>query len=136
MADSKDKRFLTTQTMLEWQYFQILSDLQEIQRHSADETCPCRLSEDLGENCLAKHSLGVSGIAAETAAMETDKVNAALLWELVGDAKDRHMKIKGFLCHKNDAPEFTDGSRQCRKKLEPIYYHKACKVKLRTKRLH
>ena len=128
MPDTKkEKRFLTTHTMLEWQYFQILGELQELQRHDSDPTCPCRLSDDLGENCLAKHSLGLSVLAAETAAMETDKKNASMLWELSADAKDRHMKIKGFLCHKNDGPEFGDWSRQWRKKIEPIYY--ACRIK-------
>jgi hypothetical protein len=117
--------------MLEWQYFQILGELQELQRHDSDPTCPCRLSDDLGENCLAKHSLGLSVLAAETAAMETDKKNASILWELSADAKDRHMKIKGFLCHKNDGPEFGDWSRQWRKKIEPVYYHQSCDVKLK-----
>ena len=130
MSDNKDKRFNTTQKMLEWQYYQILGDLQEIQRHDGDETCPCRLSEDLGENCLAKHSLGLSIIAAETAAMETNKENAKLLWTLAGDAKERHQQIKGFLCHKEDAPEFGDWSRQWRKKFEPIYY-RTCVVKVK-----
>ena len=131
LDDKKDKRFLTTHTMLEWQYFQILGELQELQRHDSDPTCPCRLSDDLGENCLAKHSLGLSVLAAETAAMETDKKNASLLWELSADAKDRHMKIKGFLCHENDGPEFGDWSRQWRKKIEPVYYHQSCKVKVK-----
>jgi len=128
----KEKRFNTTQTMLEWQYFQIIGELQELQRHDSDPTCPCRLSDDLGENCLAKHSLGLSILAAETAAMETDKNNAKLLWTISEEAKEHHQKIKGFLCHKEDAPEFGDWSRQWRKKFEPIYY-RTCAVKGKVK---
>ena len=134
MADledkKKEKRFLTTQKMLEWQYFQIIGELQELQRHDSDPTCPCRLSDDLGENCLAKHSLGLSILAAETAAMETDKGNAKLLWTISEEAKEHHQQIKGFLCHKEDAPEFGDWSRQWRKKFEPIYY-RTCSVKVK-----
>jgi len=103
--------------MLEWQYYQILGELQELQRHDSDPTCPCRLSDDLGENCLAKHSLGLSVLAAETAAMETDKKNASLLWELSADAKDKHMKIKGFLCHENDGPSLAIGRDNGERKL-------------------
>ena len=122
------KEFKTSSKMLEWQYFQILGDLGEIQRHDSDPTCPCRLSEDLGENCLSKHSLQLSVICAETAAMETDKKNADMLWGLSAEAKDKHQKMKGFLCHKEDEPEFTEWSRQWRKKIEPVYYGQ-CQVK-------
>jgi len=46
----------------------------------------CRLSDDLGENCLAKHSWAFR-LAAETAAMETDKKNAADALGIIADAK-------------------------------------------------
>jgi hypothetical protein len=125
---SKPKDFVTSHKMLDWQYFQILGDLQEIQRHGSDPTCPCRLSDDLGENCLAKHSLGLSVIAAETSAM--DEANSKMLLDLSAEAKERHETMKSFLCHTKDAPEFTKWSRQWRKRIEPLYYHASCKVKL------
>ena len=62
--------------------------------------------------------------------METDKGNAKLLWTISEEAKEHHQQIKGFLCHKNDAPEFGDWSRQWRKKFEPIYY-RTCSVKVK-----
>ena len=123
------KKFITSQQMLDWQYFQILGELQEIQRHDSDVTCPCRLSDDLGENCLCKHSLGLSILAAETAAM--DSAHSEMLYDLTAEAKEKHLKMKGFLCHKEDEPEFTSWSRQWRKRIEPLYYHESCKIKLK-----
>lgn len=125
---TKDTRFETTAKMLEWQYKQIIGELQELQRHASDVTCPCRLSADLGENCLCKHSLGLFILAGETAAM--DAKNNELLDQLATEANDKHEKMKGFLCQKVDEPEFIDWSRQWRKKLEKIYYY-TCKVKLK-----
>jgi len=126
---AKPKEFVTSHKMLDWQYFQILGELQEIQRHDSDPTCPCRLSDDLGENCLAKHTLGLSVLAAETAAM--DQANKDMLQGLSAEAKQLHEQMKGFLCHTKDAPEFTNWSRQWRKKIEPLYYHASCKIKMR-----
>jgi len=132
----KPDKFLTTATMLDWQYFQILGEIGLIEGHAQDFTCPCRLSEDLGENCLAKHSLLLSKLASETAVMETDKKNGEMLFDLAEEAKDKHMKMRGFLCHQEDEPEFSDWARQWRKtKLEPVYYHKSCKLKLKDAEL-
>ncbi len=118
-------QFRTDPEMLEWQYSQILWELGEIQRHDADPTCPCRLSTDLGENCLAKHTLGVSGLAAETMAMDPD--NAELLDELAAEAREKHQMVKAAVCSAGEAPELMDWSRQWRKRIEPLYY--ACSAK-------
>ena len=126
---TKDKKFVTTQKMLTWQYKQLIGELQELQRHASDVTCPCRLSEDLGENCLCKHSLGLFILAGETAAM--DSANTVMLDDLAFEANEKHEKMKGFLCQKNDEPEFIEWSRQWRKKLEKLYYYDTCKVKLK-----
>ncbi len=125
MATEKQiKEFTTSAEMLEWQYFQIIGEMQELQRHESDPRCPCRLSTDLGENCLAKHSLGLSVLAAETAAM--DENHKDLLDSLSMEAKEKHEQIKAAVCGKGDAPEITKWSRQWRKVFEPIYY--TCKV--------
>jgi hypothetical protein len=127
---TKDKKFQTTQKMLNWQYKQLIGELQELQRHASDVTCPCRLSADLGENCLCKHSLGLFILAGETAAM--DSANNDMLDQLAVEANDKHEKMKGFLCQKNDEPEFIDWSRQWRKKLEKLYYY-SCSTKAKLK---
>jgi len=123
------KKFVTSQQMLNWQYFQILAELGHLQAHASDPTCPCRLSKELGENCLAKHSLMLSSLAAETAAM--DSAHFEMLMDLSADAKEKHEGMKAFLCDKKDEPEFMEWSRQWRKKIEPFYYHGSCKLRLK-----
>jgi hypothetical protein len=128
MVTANKDKFITSHKMLDWQYSQMLWDLGELQRHASDPTCPCRLSKDLGENCLAKHSLALSGIAAETAAM--DAGHFELLMDLSAEAKEKHEGMRAFLCDKEDEPEFMDWSRQWRKKVEPLYYYGYCKLEL------
>ena len=125
---TKTNDFTTSRQMLEWQYYQILGELIELQRHASDPTCPCRLSKDLGENCLAKHSLGLSVIASETAAMDSE--HRELLMDLSAEAKERHEGMKAFLCDKEDEPEFQEWSRQWRKRIEPLYYYGACPLEM------
>jgi len=130
MGDTlKPQKFKTSPDMLEWQYSQLLFELGEIQRHDADPTCPCRLSTDLGENCLAKHSLGLSGLAAETMAM--DAANVEMLDELAADAREKHKAVKEAVCHKGEAPELMEWSRQWRKRIEPLYY--ACSTRKKAR---
>jgi hypothetical protein len=124
MVTNRKGDFNSSTEMLEWQYFQILGELQELQRHDSDPTCPCRL-KDLGENCLAKHSLGLSVLAAETALM--DMPNRESLENLSMESKGKHEAIKGALCQKKAAPEISNWARQWRKKIEPMYY--ACSTK-------
>ncbi len=123
------KTFVTSQRMLDWQYAQILAELGQLQLHAGDPTCPCRLSKELGENCLAKHSLMVSSLAAETAAM--DSAHFEMMMDLSAEAKEKHEDMKAFLCDKKDEPEFLAWSRQWRKKIEPFYYHGSCKLSLK-----
>ena len=120
------EKFNTSRKMLDWQYFQVIGELTELQRHASDTTCPCRLSKDLGENCLAKHSLGLSVIAAETAAM--DKAHYDLFMDLSAEAKEKHEGMKAFLCDIKDEPEFMEWSRQWRKRIEPLYYYGSCNL--------
>ncbi len=114
-------------SMLEWQYFTLLGELQQLQLHAADSSCPCWL-KDLGEYCYPKHAMNVYSLAAETMAM--DKANEELLAELAEDAKELHLKLKAHVCSEGESMDVVEWSRSWRKKLEPIYY--ACSVKPRT----
>lgn len=113
--------------MLTWQWRQILGELQEIQRHSVDKTCPCSLA-DIGENCLAKHTLGLSHLAHETASM--DESHRDMLYQLGDESIEKHEAVKAFVCdpHKHELPGLIEWSRQWRKRLERFYYHASCGI--------
>src|SRR3990167_5208240 len=116
------KTFTSPSDMLQWQYRSILEELNELQRHSQDSSCPCLLS-DTGEFCLHKHSLGLHTLAKETASM--DKTNASMLETLAEEALDQHNALKDRItCGKEhrDEKDTVEWSRQWRKKIEPIYY--------------
>lgn len=118
-------------SMLEWQYFTLLGELQQLQLHASDSSCPCWL-KDIGEYCYPKHALNIYALAAETSSM--DKENAELLAELAEDAKELHMKLKDHVCAKGENFDVVEWTRTWRKKLEPIYY--ACKVKESRAEMH
>lgn len=106
-------------SMLAWQYRAILSDLQELQRHASDPTCPCVMA-DLGEWCIPKHALGLASVALETAAM--DHEHSALWGELGEAAMELHTQTKDALCQRADMPDVVTWARSWRKKVEPVYY--------------
>ena len=111
--------------MLEWQYRQILGDLGHIQRHAADPSCPCML-QDIGEYCLAKHTLDLAALASETLAMapETER---PLIAELQEQATEWHEKVKQQMCSPPVETEpLLEWSRAARKRIEPLYY--ACQI--------
>ncbi len=122
------KTFKSPAAMLEWQWRSLVGELQLLQQHAADSTCPCTWA-DIGENCQAKHTLSIASLALETASMDED--NAALLYELAEDAQEQHQKVKAFVCQKGDMPDLVPFARQWRKRLEPLYYKTSCKMKLR-----
>lgn len=105
--------------MLEWQYKTLLKELQQMQLHAADPSCPCTWAES-GEHCLPKHSLNVVSLAEETAAM--DPPNAALLYELQESATEMHQILKAGDCGEGEDTDVVTWSREWRKKIEPIYY--------------
>ena len=119
------KESKTAPQMLEWQYRSILAELQQLQLHASDPSCPCSQAE-IGEWCIPKHALSLASLAGETAAM--DSTNAELFEELSEAATELHEKTRAALCHKADAPDVVSWSRDWRKKVEPLYY--SCKVKL------
>lgn len=111
----------TAAEMLAWQYRQIIKELQLLQDHAADPSCPCSLSE-LGEWCLAKHALSVAGYAGETAAMENDDNRAGVLVELQDDAQAVHVESQAATCGTGEPRDIINWSRDWRKRIEPWYY--------------
>lgn len=110
---------MASRDMLQWQYMVLLEELQQMQLHAADPTCPCTFAEEM-EFCLPKHCLNVVSLAAETAAM--DPPNAALLYELQEDAVAMHKVLKAGYCGEGEDTDVVTWSREWRKKVEPIYY--------------
>jgi hypothetical protein len=116
----------SSRDMLEWQYKTLLGELQQIELHVSSGDCPCILKDlDPAEYCLAKHTLNVATLAAETANM--DQPQAKILLKITDEAQEKHDKVKSFVCHKGELPELAKWAREARKKIEPLYY--ACRVK-------
>jgi len=129
LKSSKSKPFQSPAAMIQWQWRSILEELGELQRHLSDPSCPCILA-DSGEYCGPKHALGLHHLAKETVSMAP--AYAEMLEELAEEALDQHNALKDrIVCgqpHK-DEQETVAWSRQWRKRIEPIYYHAACKIK-------
>lgn len=106
--------------MLEWQWRQILAQLDQIQLHASDQTCPCTLGED-NEFCIAKHCLLLSSLAAETALM--DPPNSAMLLSLQETATDAHLYAKDKICTEDtNYLNYAEWARKWRKDVEALYY--------------
>jgi hypothetical protein len=117
----------SSRDILTWQFKTLLGELQQIELHVSSGDCPCILKDlDPAEYCLAKHTLNVATLAAETANM--DRPNAKMLAELNETAIDKHDTIKTFVCHKGELPELVEWARGFRKKIEPLYY--SCRAKM------
>ena len=118
---------MTSPAMLEWQYRQILAQLEQVALHASDPDCPCSLSA-IGEFCLAKHTLLIHSLAAETAPM--DPPQQKLLLELSDEALEKHKALKAFACNpqKHGYGDLVKWARTWRKPppdgkgLEAIYY--------------
>ena len=114
--------FKSPADMIAWQLREIIAELQELQRHAADPTCPC-VAHDNGENCLMKHALGVRTLAAETAIMYP--LQRTLFTELGEEALTQHLALKGRIVCGEDHEEEKDTeewARNWRKRIEPLYY--------------
>ncbi len=129
-AAIKPKDFKSAKDMLDWQYMVLLQQLDQVQLHAGDSTCPCRL-KDMGEYCIPKHLNLVASLANETAAM--DASNAILLFELGEEATDMHKKTKAHVCGYGDDIDIVTWSRNWRKKIEPLYYNCGIKGKAKLK---
>ncbi|MDD5540740.1 MAG: hypothetical protein PHG61_08620, partial [Candidatus Marinimicrobia bacterium] len=123
------KEFHSPHAMMQWQWRSILEELNELQRHLSDPSCPCVLS-DAGEYCAQKHSLGLHTLAKETLSMAGPE-HTNMLEQLAEEALTQHEALNSRItCNVHDKREKDTvlWARQWRKKIEPIYYHAACKV--------
>ena len=120
----------SSRDILSWQYKTLIGELQQVELHVSSGDCPCILKDlDPAEYCLAKHTLNVATLAAETANMDHPQVD--MLKDLADTAIEKHDQVKTFVCHKGDLPELVEWARGYRKKLEPVYY--ACSRKAHMK---
>jgi hypothetical protein len=117
LAQKSDK------SMLDWQYKMLLAELQQLQLHMTDATCPCSLSS-INEWCVPKHLLSVASLAQETAAMDPDHFD--MLIDLGTQATEKHNAAKEVVCGSGSI-EILDWARGWRKRIEPLYY--ACGFK-------
>lgn len=114
---------MASQEMLNWQYKNIIAELQQLQLHASDSTCPCLYANE-GEYCLPKHALMVASLASETAAM--DPANAELVQQLADEANQAHETLRNHVCGQGEDIALLSWSREWRKKIEAVYY--ACDV--------
>jgi hypothetical protein len=119
LEDLKSKDFISSYDMLNWQFMVLLQQLGQVQLHSSDSTCPCRLGAE-GEYFIPKHLNLLAALANETVAK--DKVNCDLLFELGEDATIMHLKTKAYANSKVSSKDLLFWSRAWRKRIEPIYY--------------
>ena len=125
ITDLQLENFVSSKVMLDWRYMVLLQQLDQVQLHSSDLSCPCRLKA-ISEFCISKHLNLVASLAYETAAM--DKSNCELFLKLGKEATEQHLKTKTSLCNKADNKnvdnkEILSWSRLWRKKIEYIYYY-------------
>lgn len=121
---AKIDTFTSSKDMLDWQNMVILQQLDQVQLHASDPTCPCRL-RDMGEYCIPKHLNLLASLAHETAAM--DEINYLLFDRLGEESTEKHLQTREHVCGKGESTDLVSWSRDWRKKLEPIYY--SCKIK-------
>ncbi len=112
---------------MRWQYQQILTHLSLLQDHVADPSCPCTKA-DVGEYCVPKHLLTLSGYAAETMSMEENTDKQSQLMALQEEASHLHEQTRHVVCgvEGSDAGDIVTWTRQWRKLFETDYY--ACDV--------
>ncbi len=130
MDESKPEHFESQKDMMDWQYRVILQQLDQIQLHASDGTCPCRL-RNIQEYCIPKHLNLLASLAEETAPMQGPPL-AETFSNLAAEATDMHLKAKALVCGDGDDIDLVSWSRDWRKKIEPIYY--ACETKPPVKR--
>lgn len=127
MAETKEKNatvaghFKTSNDMLMWQYRVILQQLDQIQLHSSDSTCPCSLRDE-GEYCIPKHLNLLNSLGNETAAMDSNPDNSLMFFDLGDEAAERHLATKDHVCGKGEDLDLVTWARNWRKKIEPLYY--------------
>ena len=128
---SDDKKLTSHGDMLAWQWQTIMKELGQVTLHASSEDCPCN-QVDLGadgkhhpEYCLGKHLLNINSLAEETALMS--EPHRDMLEKMAGEAMKHHLAAKTIYCKGGTWPDLAQWARDCRKKIEPIYY--TCSVK-------
>ena len=111
----------SSKAMLNWQYFQLLNQLGQVELHAGDSTCPCTMA-DSGEYCIPKHLGLVSSLASETAAM--DSKHSEVLFRLGESAVEMHKRTKAVYEGTSSANiDVVTWARNWRKdEVEPMYY--------------
>jgi len=123
--------------MLEWQYRSLMAQLDHVFLHASDDSCPCN-EVDLGsdgkhhpEYCLGKHLNDVNSLCVETAYMDVGEKIADMLLDMASEALEYHNKAREIYCKGGTWPDLATWARECRKKIEPIYY--SCSVNAKLK---
>ena len=106
-------------TILKYQYDQIIKQLLLLQDHAAMRFCPY---SPKGDFCIWKHLLAIEAYADETEPMEDDKDHKENLEVLESEARGYRAEEESFLNGKKTECSLwlEDWARKWRKNLEPI----------------
>jgi len=107
-------------TMIEWQYQQLLGEIQQVELHASDPECPCNLA-GAGEWCIPKHLLNIATLSAETVRMDTGNTDS--LSELSESARVEHGKAIQAIKGNTEGTDLVTWAAKWRKGfIEPTYY--------------
>lgn len=106
-------------TVLKYQYDQIIKQLLLLQDHAAMRFCPY---SPKGEFCIWKHLLTIEAYADETEPMEDDKSRKENLGSLENEARGYRVQEESFMSGQSGECDLAleDWARKWRKELEPI----------------
>ncbi len=106
-------------SILKYQYDQIIKQLLLLQDHSAMRFCPY---SPKGEFCIWKHLLTIEAYADETEPMDDDKARKDKLETLETEARSFRLDEEGFIngTITECSLGLEDWARKWRKDLEPI----------------
>ncbi len=117
--------------MMNWQWQNLLACLSQVALHAQDSSCPCNqvhLGDDgkhHAEYCLAKHLIEFWSLSLETALMSPG--HREMLEVMAGEANEFIEKAKTIYCKGGLWPDLAQWARDCRKKIEPVFF--ACHIK-------
>lgn len=122
----KTKNRASAPDMMSWQYQNLLAALSQVTLHAQDDSCPCNqvhLGDDgkyHAEYCIGKHLLEFWSLALETGLM--DEANREMLESMAVEANEFLEKAKEIYCEGGAWPDLAQWARDCRKKLEPLFF--------------
>lgn len=117
--------------MMAWQWQNLLACLGHITLHAQDDSCPCNqvhMGDDgkfHAEYCLGKHLIDFWSLCLETGLMSS--AHRDMLESMAVEANEFLEKAKTIYCNGGTWPDLAQWARDCRKKIEPIFY--SCEVK-------